>query len=225
MEKLHLEILPPAQRRLWDELIDVPDQFTLYGGTALALYLAHRDSVDFDFFGSEEFKPQQLFEEIPFLKDTEITQQSASTLTCLVDRGGPVQVSFFGVPKIKPIEKPCIAPDTGLKIASLVDLAGMKAAVVQQRAEAKDYIDLAALIEKKKVDLPTALAAARRIYPSFNPQLTLKALSFFKDGNLDILPEKTRTRLVEAVRDVDLDRLPELGEDPDRPRGDRSYER
>ena len=214
VDKLHLEILPPSQRRLWDKLSDVPKQFTLYGGTAIALHLGHRNSVDFDFFGSEKFNPHQLFSAIPFLKDSEITQQAPNTLSCLVDRGGLVQVSFFGVPEIKPIHSPMIAPDNDLKIASLIDLAGMKAAVVQQRAEAKDYIDLATMLDQKVVDLPTALSAGKLIYPSsFNPELTLKALSFFNDGDLETLPEETRTRLVEAVRAVDLDRLPLLTKD------------
>jgi hypothetical protein len=47
-----LEILPPAQRKLWNELSETPREFVLYGGTALALHLGHRHSVDFDFFGN-----------------------------------------------------------------------------------------------------------------------------------------------------------------------------
>ncbi len=87
----------------------------------------------------------------------------------------------------------------------------MKAAVVQQRAEAKDYLDLHALINREAVDLSMALAAASRIYPdSFQPQLTLKALTYFDDGDLHTLPESIRLGLVEAVRGVDLDRLPDL---------------
>jgi hypothetical protein len=45
-----LDIVPPPQRRLWDELAAVPAAFVLYGGTAVALQLGHRTSVDFDFF-------------------------------------------------------------------------------------------------------------------------------------------------------------------------------
>ncbi len=212
MTELHLEILPPSQRRLWDELTDVPKEFTLYGGTAIALHLGHRDSVDFDFFGTRKFQPQQLFEKISFLNGADITQQAPSTLSCLVERDGTVQVSFFGVPAIKPIKEPSIARDNGLKIASLIDLAGMKAFVVQQRAEAKDYIDLDAMIERKFIDLPTALSAAKKIYPQvFNPELTLKALSYFQDGDLHTISEKIKSRLAIAVQSVDLDRLPQLG--------------
>ncbi len=47
-----LDILPLPQRRLWAELSAVPPEFVLYDGTALALHLGHRESVDFDFFGN-----------------------------------------------------------------------------------------------------------------------------------------------------------------------------
>jgi hypothetical protein len=94
--------------------------------------------------------------------------------------------------------------------AIALQLAGMKAAVVQQRAEAKDYVDLHALLEAG-IGLPAALAAARVIYGErFNPQLTLKALSFFGDGDLASLPTSVQERIIGAVRDVNLDRLPVL---------------
>jgi hypothetical protein len=48
-----IDILPAAQRRLWDELAAVPAEFVLYGGTAIALHLGHRQSIDFDFFASK----------------------------------------------------------------------------------------------------------------------------------------------------------------------------
>jgi hypothetical protein len=206
-----LRILPTAQRLLWNELNTVPEEFVLYGGTALALHLAHRESVDFDFFGNCNFDPVRLRERIPFLSGVLITQQEANTLTAIVDRGGPVKVSFFGVPGIRRIKTPYVASDNGLRIASLLDLAGTKAAVVQQRAEAKDYRDIDAILQDGRIDLPTALSAANAIYGStFNPQITLKALSFFGDGNLSRLPRETQDRLAKAAREVDLDKLPEI---------------
>jgi len=206
-----LEILPASQRRLWGELGAVPGEFVLYGGTAIALYLGHRQSVDFDFFSSTTFSPASLVERLPFLTGATITQQEPNTLSALVDRGGPVQVSFFGLPNIARLRPPLIAADNGLGIASLLDLAGTKAAVVQQRAEAKDYHDIDALLRDGRVDLPAALAAAGAIYGAgFNPQITLKALSFFGDGNLALLPGAVKDRLARAAREVDLDRLPPL---------------
>lgn len=148
---------------------------------------------------------------MPFLKDARIVQREKNTLSAIVDRAGPVTVSFFGVPGLPRLAPPRVANDNGLQIASLIDLAGTKASVVQVRGEAKDYIDIAALMTYGKIDLSTALAAAQKLYgPSFNPEITLKALSYFEDGNLRSLPQSIKDRLAAAVREVDLEHLPDL---------------
>jgi hypothetical protein len=207
----HLEILPTAQRRLWIELSAVPDEFTLYGGTALALYLGHRNSIDFDFFGGRDIDVAALEREIPFLAGAKIIQREKNTLSAIVDRGAPVKVSFFGVPKLPRLAQSLTVKGHGLKVASLLDLAGTKASVVQVRAEAKDYIDMDALMHLGGIGLPLALAAAEMLYgSSFNPEITLKALSYFDDGNLRDLPEEIRLRLATAVQEVDLDHLPAI---------------
>ena len=209
--QLKLNCLPAPQRLLWDEFDAVPEEFVLYGESVLALHLGHRESVDYDFFGNRHFDPVRLTEKIPFLSGARITQQEPDTLSVIVDRNGPVKVSFFGVPGIRRLQTPHRAPDNGLQIASLFDLAGTKAAVVQQRAEARDYRDIDAILQDGRVDLPMALACSRAIYgPTFNPQITLKALSFFGDGNLSRLPQEVQDRLAQAAREVDLDKLPEI---------------
>jgi hypothetical protein len=207
----HLEILPPAQARLWRELSTLPDQFVLYGGTALALHLGHRNSVDFDFFARNPLNLSQLEGEIPFLAGAKIIQREKNTLSAIVERGDPVKVSFFGVPKLPQLEPAHVVEENNLKVASLIDLAGTKASVIQVRAEAKDYLDLDALMRLGEVDLATALSAAHALYgQTFNPEVTLKALSYFDDGNLRDLPNDLKLRLVEAAREVDLDHLPVL---------------
>lgn len=216
--KPRLDILAPPQRRLWDALASIPAEFVLYGGTALALRFGHRQSVDFDFFGSRTFEPRALTASLPLLAGATLTQQAPNTLGVIVDRGGPVKLSFFGVPELARLQPPAIAPDNGLQVASLLDLAGTKASVVQQRAEAKDYIDIDAILTDGRVDLPTALAAAQAIHgPQFNPLLTLKALSFFEDGDLHRLADATKDRLAAAARQVDPERLPRI-DPPDRAR-------
>lgn len=143
-------------RALWSELSEVSREFVLYGGTALALHLAHRNSADFDLFGSRPPDLSELEQGISFLKGANIIQRDKNTMSAIVDRRGLVKASFFGVP---------------LGVASLLDLAGAKASVVQVRAEAKEYIDIDALIAVGKLDLPLALSAAQRLYGSaFNPQ-------------------------------------------------------
>ncbi|MSP03380.1 MAG: hypothetical protein EXR07_20410 [Acetobacteraceae bacterium] len=206
-----LDILPAPRRRFWDELAAVPAEFVLYGGTAIALHLGHRQSIDFDFFGDRPFEPQRLTALVPFLLQAVVTHQEPNTLTVMIDRGGPVKLSFFGVPRLPRLMTPHVAPGNGVRIASLLDLAGTKASVVQQRAEAKDYVDIDAILRDGRIDLPTALAAARAIYGTrFNPQVTLKALSYFGDGTLRRLPMAVKDRLAKASREVDLSQLPRI---------------
>ena len=119
-----LDLLPKPQRRLWDELAALPPEFVLYGGTAVALQLGHRQSLDFDFFGNRPFDPAKLTASVPFLTAAMITQREPNTLSGIVDRGGPVKLSFFGVPGLPRLAPPHIAPDNGLRIASLLDVGG-----------------------------------------------------------------------------------------------------
>lgn len=209
--KPRLDILPAPQRRLWGELREVPAEFVLYGGTAIALHLGHRESIDFDFFGNRAFDPAKLARDIPFMADATVTQMEPGAVSANVDRGGLVKVSFFEITDTPRLKPPLIATDNGLQVASLLDLAGTKAKVVLQRAEAKDYLDIDALLKSGSVDLPTALAGAKAIYgKTYNPQSTLKALSYFEDGNLRQLPKDVKDRLATAAREVDLNKLPSI---------------
>nr|VFJ92652.1 MAG: Nucleotidyl transferase AbiEii toxin, Type IV TA system [Candidatus Kentron sp. H]VFJ95095.1 MAG: Nucleotidyl transferase AbiEii toxin, Type IV TA system [Candidatus Kentron sp. H]VFK00363.1 MAG: Nucleotidyl transferase AbiEii toxin, Type IV TA system [Candidatus Kentron sp. H] len=207
-----IDILPDSQRRLWEELVQIPEDFVLYGETAIALHLGHRKSVDFDLFSTSPFAPDRLYASLPFLAGAEILQSKPNTLTCLVYRGEPVQISFFGLPNLGRVAESVQAPDNNLKIAALIDLAGMKAATVPHRAEARDYLDVDAILRAGAIDLPTALAAASAIYgeKQFNAQLTLKALCYFEDGNVSSIPQETKERLIRAVNTVDLSHLPIL---------------
>lgn len=204
----HLDILAAPQRVLWPELGATPEAFTLYGGTALALRLGHRASVDFDFFSNASFDPDDLARKIPYLADAERVQVGPDTLTCRVERGGPILVSFFGGLGLGQVAAREQAQGLPLYAASLLDIAGTKAAVVQKRAEAKDYIDIDALLQQG-IDLPTVLAAGAVVHGrKFNPMITLKALSLFDD--VPALPREVQARLARAIERVDVTRLPVL---------------
>lgn len=203
-----LTILPTPQLRLWPELDATLRHFTLYGGTALALRLGHRSSVDFDFFSNLPFDPDALAVSIPYLRGAERVQVAPNTLKCRVDRDGPVIVSFFGALGLGQVAERDQARGRTLFVASLLDIAGTEVAVVQKRAEAKDYLDIDALL-RHGIGLSTALAAGRIVYGrSFNPMITLKALSYFDD--LPALPTEVRNRLSAAVKAVDPAVLPVL---------------
>ena len=207
-----LDILPAAQRRLWDEFGSTPKDFVLYGGTALALRLGHRVSEDFDFFSSQSFAADDLLRWVPYLKGARVDQFQPDTLTCAVDRDGEVKISFFGgLDNLKRVADPDPSPGTGVPVASLIDVAGMKCRVVQVRAAYKDYFDIATLLESGAVDLATALAAAQAIHgAAFNPMVTLKALSYFSDGDLARLSPAMQKILLAAVKSLDLAKLPVL---------------
>src|SRR5580700_1882136 len=79
-----LDVLPPAQRRLWPELSTTPEDFTLHGGTAIALRLGHRQSVDFDFFAARPFAPYTLLQTVPYLKGATVRRSAANTLSATV---------------------------------------------------------------------------------------------------------------------------------------------
>jgi hypothetical protein len=206
-----LDILPPAQRRFWPELSATPDEFTLYGGTAIALRLGHRSSVDFDFFSWAPFVPNLLMQRVRYLQKAVVQQSAPNTLTATIDRDGPVQLSFFGGIGLGEVALPEIAVGPEVKVASLIDLAGCKVALVTQRAELKDYIDVHTLLTKANIPLADMLAAAGIIYGNqFNPLLSLKALAYHEEASLAELPANVRRDLVTAVRAIDPQNLPAL---------------
>jgi len=204
----NLSILPEPQRQLWAELKDTPKSFVLYGGTALALRLGHRQSEDFDFFSNSPFQPSSLRDSIPYLKHAEMTQFQDNTLTALVDRNGPVKLSFFGSLGIKRVQDPDIAEENGIQIASLLDLLASILKTVQSRAEAKDYRDIAASFDAG-LSLAEGLGAASAVYgKNFNGALSLKALTYFEDGDLPSLAPAIQKRLLAAATSVNLKELP-----------------
>ena len=142
----NLTTLPAPQCALWSELGTTPKIFTLYGGTALALRLAHRTSVNFDFFSNASFNPDQIASQVPYLKNAERIQVAPDTLTCRVERDGAVLVSFFGGLGMGQVAATDHVLGGSMQVASLLDLAGTKVKVLQERAEVKDYLDVDALL-------------------------------------------------------------------------------
>lgn len=204
-----LRVLPQEQQLLWDRLDGTPAHFVLYGGTALALRLGHRESVDFDFFSSHTFQPLELARTIPYLENQIVTQQEKHTLTCSVEVAtGRVKISFFGHLQLGQIDSPQRVDSNGIAVASLRDLFGMKCATIPQRSEAKDYLDIHALIANTELQLAEGIACAQAIYGrQYNPMMTLHALSYFADLQ-DKLPDTVEADLLAAVKTVNVQDLP-----------------
>jgi hypothetical protein len=127
----HLEILPPAQRAVWPRLVALPADAVLYGGTAIALRLGHRASIDFDFFLARSFDPGEMRREIAALGDVAVRRTGPNTLSVTV---GSVWISLFGV-NLAVVSPPEIAADIGMPVASLLDVGATKMQTIVDRAE------------------------------------------------------------------------------------------
>jgi hypothetical protein len=106
------------------------------------------------------------------------------------------------MPDFGRIGNPERTDDDVLRVASPVDLLATKLKTILQRAEAKDYRDIAALL-RALGNLATGLGAARTLFgPNFQPGEALKALVYFADGDLPALDTQDQTLLTRASSQV-----------------------
>ena len=198
-------ILPPAQQSLWVQLQPAAGLgFTLYGGTAIALQLGHRESVDFDFFSERPIDRTALYQALPFLSDAKVLQdgKNAFSLTLPVQGLGDVKFSFFGTIAFGRVAEPLLTEDGVLQVASLDDLMATKLKTILQRAEAKDYRDIAAMVEAG-VSVTAGLAGAQIFFGNtFQPSESLKAMVYFEDGDLHTVTTRERALLIRAAGQV-----------------------
>jgi len=183
----------------------VPDHFVLYGGTAVALRLGHRDSDDFDFFTTRPVIPAALIEQFLFLQTPggTVQQNGPNTFeTTVPGPQGPVKMSFFGGISFGQIMPPDRCSDNHLKVASLQDLLALKLGTIHLRVETKDYLDIWALL-KAGLSLPEALGHLEALHPlTTNWMITLRTLVYFHGGNLEKLPTQLQRDLETAVQQV-----------------------
>jgi hypothetical protein len=200
--------LPEAQQEIWPQLAPATGlSLVLYGGTAIALYLGHRVSVDFDFFRSAPLQKKDIEAHFAFMDSAKTIQESENTLVIVAPmRSGPVKVSFFGGLAIGRINEPSQTEDSKLLVASIEDLLATKLKAILDRAEAKDYRDISAMLSAG-TSLEKALGAFAKMYGK-DPSLPLRALGYFKDNDLPSLPTSDRD-ILRAARDS-VSRIPDV---------------
>ena len=183
----HVEVLSDEQRLLLPILgaFAKSNSFYLGVGTAVALYLGHRKSVDFDWFSGESFGDSLVLAE--HLRQNGISfetgQTSRGTLHGLAEN---VRVSFFEYPYPR-ISEPVSWPEFSVEIASLDDLACMKLSAVAQRGSRKDFVDLFAISVEYK-PLADLLELYRRKYSSQDIAHVLIGLTYFDDADEEPSP-------------------------------------
>ncbi len=198
----HYDILPSEQKIVLPQLKPTRKLgFVLYGGTAIALQLGHRESVDFDFFSDRELDEGKLRKSMPMLQNAETTQRASNTwsLNLKPKTGGrSVKLSFFGGLGFGRIGKPIPTDNQELTMASLDDLLGHKLKVLFDRVEAKDYIDIAAMLRNGQ-KIEDGLGAASALFKSFPAMDSLRAMTYFEGGDLKRLTKNDRTVLTKSA--------------------------
>jgi hypothetical protein len=201
-------ILPAAQREIWAKLAPARQlSFVLYGGTAVALHLGHRESLDFDFFRSEPLDKDHIRAAFGFVRGATVLQDVPDTLVVRAEMpSGLVKVSFFGGIEFGRINDPLPTHDGTLLVASLDDLMATKLKATLDRAEAKDYRDIAEMISAG-ISLAAGLSAFKQMFDG-EPAQVLRAIGYFGDGDLNTLSTADRDTLCNA-RDR-IGKLPEV---------------
>jgi len=153
-------------------------QFYLAGGTALAIYFGHRQSVDLDWFAPDLNDPLQLAQT---LRDCHLSfiidHIEEGTLYGFIES---IRISFlkYRYPLLRSLN---FWPEQGCSLASLDDLACMKLAAVAQRGSRKDFIDVFTLVKRHK-SLPELLSLYQKKYQIENITSILMGLIYFDDA-------------------------------------------
>jgi hypothetical protein len=200
-----LDILPSSQREIWPYLRPALGlSFVLYGGTGVALRLGHRQSVDFDFFRGGRLDKDAIRRSFEFIARAQVIHDIPDTLAVLAPTSsGSVRISFFGGIDFGRVNDPDLTRDEVLLVASPEDLLATKLKATQDRAEAKDYRDIAGLL-RAGASLPLGLGAFKSMFKG-EPAEVLRALGYFGDGDLATLSKADQEFLTDTrdrVRDI-----------------------
>ena len=178
MSKIYRGLLDPIRLKIFQKLAQFRADGYLAGGTALALQINHRRSVDFDVFTPKEvtaglFKRCQKV----FGRDLEKLRDTESQLTFITPEGINITFVFYPYQNVFPLVK-----TTSISLASFLDIAADKARTIGRRAVWRDYVDLFFLLKKQEVNLTKLIQLAQKKFPAeFNENLFLEQLTYFAD--------------------------------------------
>lgn len=169
-------ILNKHQRFLLDklDLREVGD-FYMAGGTALALQIGHRTSVDFDFYSKSTFDSLELLKMLQSqIGKLEVQTQQEKTLRVFSEN---TELSFFAYPY--PLIRSTV-PFERFQLAAKEDIAAMKLIAIVQRGTQRDFVDIFFLL--REFTLEQLIAFVRQKYGEYQEQLLLRALVYFEDA-------------------------------------------
>jgi len=173
---MHNEILSPGQQELLPLLKLFKKEFYLVGGTAVALYIGHRRSIDFDLFNYAPIRPKSLLTKIsesgfPFDVTRRVTEQLNVNIR-------EVKFTFYQYPFM--IDSPNSFEGV-LRMPTLIDLAAMKAYALGRRSKWKDYVDLYFILKEYYTIKQISNRASTIFDQLFSEKLFRAQLAFFAD--------------------------------------------
>ena len=173
---MHKEVFTSAQLKLLAIVKMFSKEFGLVGGSAIALHLGHRESIDFDLFSFEEFSNYSIKTKVARRTtiDTVLVNKKGE-YTFLIDG---VKFTFFQFPyKINFSE----SLDGIVKLPDILTLAAMKAFALGRRAKWKDYVDLYFILKANHTVSEITEKGVEIFGNEFNEKIFRTQLVYFKD--------------------------------------------
>ncbi len=203
---MHKEILSPEQFDLLSLVGEFKGEFYLVGGTAIALIIGHRRSIDFDLFKQKGFRSKKIIDKLVASNfDYKVTRNVKEQLNLIING---VKFTFFEYTfPIKPTQK----FEEYIKMPTLLDLAAMKAYALGRRSKWKDYVDLYFIIKNHFTIDQIGLRAEEIYQQLFSQKLFRAQLAYHKDidysEEVDYLVEPIdekviRDYLIEVATDI-----------------------
>lgn len=195
---MHIETLAPETSRVLDTIKKERfiGDFYLVGGTALALHLGHRESIDLDFFSPDDFSLETLKKEISSIGRYTLTDETDGTLDGMLDG---VKITFLRYEY--PLLYPLVDSD-GVKLADERDIAAMKIDAISSRGSRKDFIDLYFLLKKYPLSEILSFFEQKYSHIDYNRMHLLKSLSYFVDAENDASPKMLIPADWQAVKET-----------------------
>ena len=180
---IYSKVLNEKQLKLVRKIKSLPMGSYLAGGTALALQLGHRTSLDFDFYTGEHFETERVLADFQSnFGQIRVERIAKDTLTAEIDG---VSLSLFYYP-YKLIGS--LVNLGNIKIASVEDILAMKMIAISMRGKRRDFIDAYYLL--KKFSLDKIIKITLKKYPSYQPMIILKGLIYFESAKGDDISRK-----------------------------------
>lgn len=179
---LQYKTIEPTTLEILKRIQSIPElkETRLVGGTALALQLGHRTSVDLDIFGHITLAPLELRSLLAESFDISIINESRSiNIYDLQD----VKVDFVNY-QYEWIDE--IVKEDGIRLAGIKDIAAMKIAAIIGRGTKKDFVDLYFLL--KHFSLQQILDLYMQKYPDGSLFIAIKSLAYFDDAESNPMP-------------------------------------